>query len=137
MPAALVPESPDLGDEWAVAGVEMRRCGPDPDELHVYVERTPGHATGCPRCGATRGACDTRERTWRHPGIWQHETHARRGLPRPGCDGGGPPGAEVPWADPDARHLAALLGAQVLAVATSPVPVRGIAGVMCEHDTRA
>ena len=30
MLAALVSESPDLGDERAVAGVETGRCGPDP-----------------------------------------------------------------------------------------------------------
>jgi len=137
MPAALVPESPDLGDERAVVDVETGGCGPDPDELHAYVERTPGHATGCPRCGATRGACDTRERTWRHPGIWQHETHVHRGLPRPDCDEGGPPGAGVPWADPDAKHLAALLGAQVLVMAMSPVPAGGMAGPARGHDARA
>ena len=136
MPAALVPESPDLGDEWAVAGVEMRRCGPDPDELHVYVERTPGHAMRCPRCGAMHGVYDTRERTWRHLDIWQYKTYIHRGLPRLDCDEGGPPGAGVPWADPDAKHLAALFEAQVLVMATSPVPAGGIAGVMCEHDTR-
>ena len=93
MPAALVPESPDLGDGRAVAGVETGGCGPDPDGPRACAGRTPGHATGCPRRGATRGACDTRGRTWRRPGIWQHETHARRGLPRLGRDGGGPPGA--------------------------------------------
>ena len=137
MPAALVPESPDLGDGRAVAGVETGGCGPDPDGPRACAGRTPGHATGCPRRGATRGACDTRGRTWRRPGIWQHETHARRGLPRLGRDGGGPPGAGVPWADPDARHLAALLGAQVPAVAMSPVPAGGMAGPARGHDTRA
>ena len=137
MPAALVPESPDLGDGRAVAGVETGGCGPDPDEPRACAGRTPGHATGCPRRGATRGACDTRERTWRRPGIWQHETHVHCGLPRPDCDEGGPPGAGVPWADPDARHLAALLGAQVPAVAMSPVPAGGMAGPARGHDTRA
>ena len=127
-PAALVPESPDLGDGRAAAGVETGGCGPDPDEPRACAGRTPGHATGCTRRGATRGARDTRGRTWRRPGIWQHETHARRGLPRPGRDEGGPPGAGVPWADPDARHLAAPLGAQAPAVAMSPVPAGGHGG---------
>ena len=122
MLAALVSKSPDLGDEWAVAGVETGGCGPDPDEPRACAGRNPGHATGCPRCGATRGVCDTRERTWRHLDIWQHETYIHCRLPRLDCDEGGPPGAEVPWADPDAKHLAALLGAQVPAVAMSPVP---------------
>ena len=136
MPAALVPESPDLGDERAAAGVETGGCGPDPDGPRACAGRTPGHATGCPRCGATHGVYDTRERTWRHPGIWQHETYIHRGLPRLDCDEGGPPGAGVPWADPDARHLAALLGAQVLVMAMSPVPAGGMAGPVRGHDTR-
>ena len=99
MPAALVPESPDLGDERAVVDVETGGCGPDPDELHVYVERNPGHAMRCPRCGAMHGACDTRERTWRHLDIWQYKTYIHCRLPRLDCDEGGPPGAGVPWAD--------------------------------------
>ena len=136
MLAALVSKSPDLGDERAVVDVETGGCGPDPDGPRAYVERTPGHATGCLRCGATRGVYDTRGRTWRHLDIWQHETYIHCGLPRPGRDEGGPPGAGVPWADPDARHLAALFEAQVLVMAMSSVPVRGIAGVMREHDTR-
>ena len=136
MPAALVPESPDLGDEWTVVDVGTGGCGPDPDGPRACAGRAPGHATGCPRCGATRGARDARGRAWRRPGIWQRETHTRRGLPRLDCDEGGPPGAGVPWADPDARHLAALLGAQVLVMAMSPVPAGGMAGPVREHDTR-
>ena len=122
MLAALVPESLDLGDEWTVAGVETGRCGPDPDEPRACAGRTPGHAMRCPRCGAMHGVYDTRERTWRHLDIWQYKTYIHRGLPRLDCDEGGPPGAGVPWADPDARHLAALLEARVPAVAMSPVP---------------
>ena len=136
MLAALVSKSLNLGDEWTVVDVEMRRCGPDPDELHVYVERTPGHAMRCPRCGAMHGVYDTRERTWRHLDIWQYKTYIHCRLPRLDCDGGGPVTAEVPWADPDAKHLAALFEAQVLVMAMSSMPVRGIAGVMREHDTR-
>ena len=136
MPAALVPESPDPGDERAVAGVGTGGCGPDPDGPRACAGRAPGHATGCPRCGAMHGVYDTRERTWRHLDIWQHETYIHCRLPRLDCDEGGPPGAEVPWADPDAKHLAALFEAQVLVMAMSSMPVRGIAGVMREHDTR-
>ena len=136
MLAALVSKSLNLGDEWTVVDVEMRRCGPDPDELHVYVERTPGHAMRCPRCGAMHGVYDTRERTWRHLDIWQYKTYIHCRLPRLDCDEGGPVTAEVPWADPDAKHFTALFEAQVLVMAMSSMPVRGIAGVMREHDTR-
>ena len=136
MLAVLVSKSLNLGDEWTVVDVEMRRCGPDPDELHVYVERNPGHAMRCPRCGAMHGVYDTRERTWRHLDIWQYKTYIHCRLPRLDCGEGGPVTAEVPWADPDAKHFTALFEAQVLVMAMSSMPVRGIAGVMREHDTR-
>ena len=45
-----------------MAGVEVRGRGGEPDELHVFVERTPGRALRRPRCGAMHGAYDTRER---------------------------------------------------------------------------
>ena len=72
MLAALISKSLNLGDEWTVVDVELRECAPDPDELHAYVERAPGRALACPRCGAMHGAYDTRERTWRHLDIWQY-----------------------------------------------------------------
>ena len=136
MLAALISRSLNLGPEWTVVDVEMRECSPDPDELHVYVERTPGHALRCPRCGAMHGVYDTRERTWRHLDIWQYKTFVHCKLPRLDCGEGGPVTAEVPWAAPDAEHFTALFEAQVLVMAMSSMPVRGIAKVVREHDTR-
>ena len=136
MLAALISKSLGLGPEWTVVDVEMRDCSPDPDELHVYVERTPGHALRCPRCGGMHGVYDTRERTWRHLDIWQYKTYIHCKLPRLDCTEGGPVTAEVPWAAPDAKHFTALFEAQVLLMAMSSMPVKGIAEVMREHDTR-
>ena len=136
MLAAIISKSLNLGDEWTVVNVEMRECDPDPDELHVYVERTPGHALKCPKCGAMHGAYDTRERTWRHLDIWQYKTYIHCEVPRLDCGDGKPVTAEVPWAAPDAKHFTALFEAQVLVMAMSSMPVAGIAKVMREHDTR-
>ena len=136
MLATIISKSLNLGDEWTVADVEMRECDPDPDELHVYIERTPGHALKCPRCGAMHGVYDTRERTWRHLDIWQYKTYIHCKLPRLDCGDGGPVTADVPWAAPDAKHFTALFEAQVLVMAMSSMPVAGIAKVVREHDTR-
>ncbi|WP_165248929.1 transposase family protein [Adlercreutzia sp. ZJ141] len=106
MLATIIAKSLNLGDEWTVVDVEMRDCNPDPDELHVYIERTPGYALRCPRCGVMHGVCDTRERTWRHLDIWQYKTYIHCKLPRLDCEGG-PITAEVPWAAPDAKHFTA------------------------------
>ncbi|MBQ9067648.1 MAG: ISL3 family transposase [Eggerthellaceae bacterium] len=136
MLAALISKSLNLGPEWTVVDVEMRECDPEPDELHVYVERTPGHALKCPKCGAMHGAYDTRKRTWRHLDIWQYKTYIHCEVPRLDCGDGKPVTAEVPWAAPDAKHFTALFEAQVLVMAMSSMPVAGIAGVVREHDTR-
>lgn len=69
MLAASISKSLNLGPEWTVVDVEMRDCDLDPDELHVYAERTPGHALKRPKGGAMHGAYDTRKRTWRHLDI--------------------------------------------------------------------
>ena len=136
MLAALISKSLNLGPEWTVVDVELRECDPGPDELHVFVERTPGHALRCPRCGGMHGVYDTRERTWRHLDIWQYKTYIHCKLPRLDCGEGGPVTAEVPWAAPDAKHFTALFESQVLLMAMSSMPVKGIAKVMREHDTR-
>ena len=136
MLAVIISKSLNLGDEWTVADVEMRERDPDPGELHVYIERTPGHSLRRPRCGAMHGVCDTRERTWRHLDIWQYKTYIHCKLPRLDCGDGGPVTAEVPWAAPDAKRFTALFEAQVLVMAMSSMPVKGIAEVMREHDTR-
>lgn len=70
MMAALIGRSLGLGPEWTVARVEIGEPVGKPAELHIYVERTPGHAVPCLRCGCDHDVYDTRERTWRHLGIW-------------------------------------------------------------------
>ena len=134
--AKLISTSLNLGDDWRVVDVHVRECDPGPDELHVYVERVPGRALPCPRCGAMHGVYDTRERTWRHLDIWEYKTYVHCRLPRLDCTQGGPVTAEVPWAAPDAKHFTALFEAQVLVMAMSSMSVSGIARVMRENDTR-
>lgn len=135
MMAALIGRSLGLGPEWTVVRVEIEEPVGKPAELHVYVERTPGHALPCPRCGCDHGVYDTRERTWRHLDIWQYKTFIHCRLPRLDCPGG-PVTAEVPWASPQSKHFTALFEAQVLLMAMSSMPVRGIARLVRENDTR-
>lgn len=56
MLAVSISKSLNLSPEWTVVDVEMRDCDPDPDELHVYVELTPGRTLKRPKCGAMHGA---------------------------------------------------------------------------------
>ena len=59
MLAALVLESPDLGDERAVAGVETGGCEPDPDEPRACAGRTPRPRDGVPQVEPRMQAAST------------------------------------------------------------------------------
>ncbi|WP_130810297.1 ISL3 family transposase [Olsenella sp. Marseille-P4559] len=126
-----------LGPEWRVEDVWSEGRDGAPDELHVRVGRVPGQAARCPVCGSPCGVCDTRERTWRHPGIWQRETIVRCAVPRAGCDKDGRRTVLMPWeARPNSR-LAAPFGAQALAVALSGMAVTAISKQLRVSDRRA
>ena len=115
MLAALLGRPVGLGEAWEVLGTWSGEVGGGPDEPRAGVARRRGHAVPCPECGVPCGARDARERTWRHPGVWQSGTHARRAVPRtdrPEHDAGTAP---VPWEVRPSPHLAALFEAQVLA----------------------
>ena len=113
-------ESPETGDE----------------ELHVRVGRAPGAAVACPECGARRGVCDARERTWRHLDIWQLRTVAHCRVPRADCPEHGPRTARAPWEARPSSHLTALFEAQVLVMAMSGMAAGAISARVRESDSR-
>ena len=115
MLAALLGRPVGLGEAWEVSGTWSGEVEGGPDELHVRVARRRGHAIPCPECGVPCGARDARERTWRHPGVWQSGTHARRSVPRTDRPGHGAGTVPVPWEVRPNSHLAALLGDRALA----------------------
>ena len=129
MLAALFERSMGLGEAWEVSGTWFEEVEGGPDELHVRVARRRGHAVPCPECGVPCGARDARERTWRHPGIWQFRTYVHCAVPRTDCPEHGVRTVLMPWEVRPNSHLAALLGAQVLAAcmrgSTWGTPSRG------------
>ena len=104
-----------LGEAWEVLGTWSGEVGGGPDEPRAGVARRRGHAVPCPECGVPCGARDARERTWRHPGVWQSGTYARCAVPRTDCPGHSAGTVPVPWEVRPNSHLAALLGDRVLA----------------------
>jgi transposase len=134
MLAALFERSMGLGPEWRVEDVWFAEGSPD--ELRVRVGRVPGMAVECPRCHARRGVYDTRERTWRHLGIWQYETIARCAVPRVDCPGDGVVTALMPWEVRPNSHLAALFEAQVLVMALSGMTATQVARRLRLSDSR-
>ena len=115
-----------LGPEWEVASSEFPEVEGGRDELHVRIEHVRGRAVGCPGCGRRCGACDTREREWRHLDIWQLKTIIHRAVPRRDCPEHGVRTAGVPW-EGDHGAFTGLLEAQVLAMAMGGMPVSRMA----------
>ena len=93
----LLGRSMGLGPEWEVASSEFLEVEGGRDELHVRIEHVGGRAVECPGCGRRRGACDTREREWRHLDIWQLKTITRCAVPRCDCPEHGVRAVGVPW----------------------------------------
>ena len=115
MLAALLGRSMGLGEAWEVSRTWSGEVGGGPDEPRAGVAGRRGHAVLRPKCGVPCGARDARERTWRHPGVWQSGTHARRSVPRTDRPEHGAGTVPVPCEVRPNSHLAALLGDRVLA----------------------
>ena len=123
MLAAPLGRSMGLGEAWEVSGTWFEEVEGGPDELHVRVARRRRHAIPCPECGVPCGVRDARERTWRHLDIWQFRTYVHCAVPRTDCPEHGAGTVPVPWEVRPNSHLAALLGAQVLAAVFSQAPL--------------
>lgn len=125
-----------LGPEWRVEDVWFDSPEGADEELHIRVGGTPGAAVARPERGARCGACDTRERTWRHLDIWQSRTVAHCRVPRADCPEHGPRTVRTPWELRPDPHFTALFEAQVVVMAMSGVAVTEIARRVREPDSR-
>lgn len=117
---------------WMVEG-----CGFDVSQkrLDIRIDFERGGAFPCPVCGkAGCKAYDTEERTWRHLNFFEHETYLHAFVPRVQCPDCGIKTAAVPWARPGSGFTL-LFEALVLAMAKQ-MPVKAVAGIVRENDTR-
>lgn len=135
MLAALLEKSMNLGPEWTLVDAEFKMLEDGKDELHIYLQRTPGYPASCPECGRDHGVYDTRPRSWRHLDIWQYKTIIHCDVPRVDCPDCGVHTMKVPW-EGDSCHFTTLFEAQMLAMLMAGMTVAGAAEVMREHDTR-
>jgi transposase len=89
----------------------------------------------CPSCGASDcPAYDTEQMTWRHLNFFQHEAYLNARVPRIRCEKCGIKKVQVPWARPDSGFTL-LFEAMVMAM-VSAMPVKAVARMVGEHDTR-
>ena len=103
--------------------------------LDVEIDFTPGSRFACPTCGAADcPAYDTQRKTWRHLNFFQHQAYLHARVPRVRCETCGIRQVNVPWARPDSGFT--LLFEAMVMTMVSAMPVKAVARIVDEHDTR-
>jgi transposase len=121
-----------LAPPWVV---EECRLDVKEKRLDITVNFDRGGSFECPTCG--RKGCkayDTELKTWRHLNFFEHLTYLHGWTPRVQCPGCGVKTASVPWARPGSRFT--LLFEAMILVMAKQMPVKAVAGIVGEHDTR-
>jgi len=103
--------------------------------LDVQIDFTPGSRFACPTCSAADClAYDTQRKTWRHLNFFQHQTYLNARVPRVRCEACGIRQVNVPWSRPDSGFT--LLFEAMVMTMVSAMPVKAVARIVGEHDTR-
>jgi len=103
--------------------------------LDVQIDFTPGSRFACPNCGAADcPAYDTAQKTWRHLNFFQHQAYLDARVPRVRFETCGIRQVNVPWARPDGGFT--LLFEAMVMTMVSAMPVKAVAPMVGEHDTR-
>ena len=121
-----------LADPWTVDKIEF---SDQQHQLDLYLNFPSGSRFPCPLCHEPAGVYDTAERTWRHLNFFQHTTLLHARLPRIDCPEHGVKTVEPPWARPGSGFTL-LMEAFVLGLVQHGMPVRQVARMVGENDTR-
>ena len=123
-----------LAAPWRVDRVQF---DPGHKRLDLYLDFPRGARFGCLARDCPQGECpvhDTAAKTWRHMDFFQHKAFLRARLPRVRCPEHGVRQVGVPWAR-EGSGFTLLFEALLLQFAAA-MPVRRIAEMVGEHDTR-
>jgi len=121
-----------LAPPWTVTGSDF---DPEAGRIDIAIDFPAGSRFACPLCGAADcPAYDTERRTWRHLNFFQHQAYLNARVPRVRCETCGIKTVSVPWARPDSGFT--LLFEAMVMTMVSAMPVKAIARVVDEHDTR-
>ena len=121
-----------LGPPWQVVS-----CAFDVDNrrLDIEIDFPRGSIFSCPSCGREGcSAYDTERHTWRHLNFFQHEAYLTTRVPRVRCGKCGIKTVEVPWARSGSGFT--LLFEALIMLMAKAMPVKSIADIVKEHDTR-
>ena len=121
-----------LTPPWTVTRSDF---DPEAQRLDIEIDFAPGSRFPCPHCGAADcPAYDTQRMSWRHLNFFQHQAYLNARVPRVRCDTCGIKQVHVPWARPGSGFT--LLFEALLMTMLSAMPVRTVAKMVGEHDTR-
>jgi transposase len=121
-----------LREPWSVVGVnfdgEARR-------LELVLDFAKGARFACPECERPDCAVhDTEQKTWRHLDFFQHQAFLTARVPRVRCPEHGVHLVKVAWARPGSGFT--LLFEALTMALCQQMPIRAVAALVGEHDTR-
>jgi transposase len=103
--------------------------------LDIEIDFPRGSLFACPSCGKERcSAYDTERRSWRHLNFFQYEAYLTARVPRVSCRECGVKTVEVPWARSGSGFT--LLFESLIMMLAKTMPVKSMADLVKEHDTR-
>jgi transposase len=121
-----------LTPPWTVAGSDFDAAA---RRLDIEIDFAAGSRFTCPSGGAADcPAYDTERKTWRHLNFFQHQAYLTARVPRVRCEICGVKTVSVPWARPDSGFT--LLFEAMVMTMVSAMPVKAVARMVGEHDTR-
>jgi transposase len=129
---ALFKAALGLQDPWIVVSMDF---DPAARRLDLYLDFARGARFGCPE--GDEEACpvhDTADKTWRHLDFFQHQAYLHARVPRVSCPAHGVRQVSVAWARPESGFT--LLFEALLMALVAEMPVRAVADLVGEHDTR-
>ena len=121
-----------LTPPWTVTRSDF---DPKAHRIDIQIDFAPGSRFACPNCGAADcPAYDTERMTWRHLNFFQHQAYLNARVPRVRCDQCGIKKVGVPWSRPGSGFT--LLFKALVMTMVSAMPVKAVARMVGEHDTR-
>jgi len=121
-----------LTSPWHVVSCEFDLAK---QRLDIEIDFPQGSVFACPVCGGgSCGAYDTERHSWRHLNFFQHEAYMTARVPRVRCGSCGIKTIEVPWARSGSGFT--LLFEALIMIMAKAMPVKSIANLIKEHDTR-
>lgn len=121
-----------LPEPWRVIRTDF---DPKAKRLDLYLEFARGARFGCPE--QDEASCpvhDTEDKTWRHLDFFQHQAYLHARVPRISCPTHGVRQVALAWARPGSGFT--LLFEALLMALLTEMPVKAVADLVGEHDTR-